>query len=159
MRRGEILNLAWDRVDLKEGFIHLQPEDTKTSEGRDIPLFPELMEMFKGMPRGLPGVPVFTRNGKPIKDFRYGFEAACKRAGIEDFTFHDLRHTFVTNMRRLGVHDLVIMAITGHKTLAMFKRYNTVSKEDLRAAVQGSGSANTHQITHQNHIQAEGGIK
>ena len=54
MRRGEILNLKWDRVDLKEGFIRLRPEDTKTTEGRLVPLNQELMEMFKAMPGACP---------------------------------------------------------------------------------------------------------
>jgi integrase len=117
MRRGEILQLVWARVDLKEGFIRLQPEDTKTEEGRDIPLDHILAEMFAAMPRGLPGVRVFTRNGEPINCIRESFEAACTKAGIEDFTFHDLRHTFVTNWRKAGIHESVIMKVTGQKNL------------------------------------------
>jgi integrase len=54
MRRGEILNLTWGQLDLKEGFIKLAPETTKTNEGRLVPLNMELIEMFKPMPRGLP---------------------------------------------------------------------------------------------------------
>ncbi len=56
MRQGEILNLTWGQVDLKEGFIRLAPENTKTNEGRLVPLHRELVEMFKAMPRGLPAV-------------------------------------------------------------------------------------------------------
>jgi integrase len=59
MRHGEILGLTWGQVDLKEGFIKLRPEDTKTNEGRLVPLNRELMTMFKQMPRGLPGMRVF----------------------------------------------------------------------------------------------------
>ncbi len=110
-------------------------EDTKTNEGRFVPLKGELVEMFKAMPRGLPQISVFLKNGKPINSIRESFQSACRRANIMDFTFHDLRHTFTTNMRRAGVHDSVIMAITGHKTTAMFLRYNTVGKDELRAAV------------------------
>lgn len=142
MRQGEILNLTWGKLDLKEGFIYLNPEDTKTQESRDIPLTGELIEFFQAMPRGLPEVKVFMRNGKPINSIREGFESACQKAEIKDFTFHDLRHTFVTNMRRAGVHETVIKAITGHKTRAMFDRYNSVNKEDLRASVQGKKSQN-----------------
>lgn len=94
MRRGEILGLTWDQVDLKEGIIRLCPEDTKTQQGREVPLCPELLEMFKAMPRGLPVVPVFTHRGKPItgSTIRVGLEIACRRTEIGDFTFHDLRH-------------------------------------------------------------------
>lgn len=54
---------------------------------------------------------------------------------IENFTFHDLRHTFV-NKRRLEGHDYFrIMAATGHKTRSVFKRYNTVSRDELKALV------------------------
>jgi integrase len=49
---------------------------------------------------------------------------------IEDFRFHDLRHTFNTNMRKAGVDRSVIMKITGHNTMSMFERYNTVDGND-----------------------------
>jgi integrase len=66
MRLGEIIGLTWEQVDLKGGFIELTPEDCKTNEGRLVPLSLELMEMIKAMPRGLPGVRVFLRDGNPI---------------------------------------------------------------------------------------------
>lgn len=64
MRQGEILNLTWGQVDLKKGFIRLRPEDTKANEGRLVPLNQELVDMLQTMPRGLPGVKVFTYDGK-----------------------------------------------------------------------------------------------
>jgi len=135
MRRGEILNLKWDRVDLKEGFIRLRPEDTKTTEGRPVPLNRELMEMFRAMPRGLPLTPVFTYKGNSMAEMKRSFTTACQRAGIEGFTFHDLRHTFNTNAYRAGVPIPTIMKITGHKSIAMFRRYTTISPEDLKEAI------------------------
>ena len=67
---------------------------------------------------------------------------ACKKAGIiygrfvaGGFIFHDLRHTFNTNMRKAGVQESVIMEITGHSTREMFDRYNTIDEEDTRNAV------------------------
>jgi len=89
------------------------------------------------MLRGLPGVRVFNRNGNPIKSIREVFEVAVKRAGIEDFTFHDLRITVINNWRLQGHDYFRIMAATGHKTMTVFKRYNTVSKEELKSLVQG----------------------
>src|ERR671925_1130270 len=74
---------------------------------------------------------VFTYGGKPIRSIRRAFETACQRAGITDVVFHDLRHTFVTNMRRAGVDYFRIMAITGHKTMSAFKRYHTIDHPDL----------------------------
>jgi integrase len=137
MRQGEILNLTWGQVDLKEGFIRLRPEDTKTNEGRLVPLNHKLVEMFWAMPRGLPGVPVFTYQGKFVEAVRRSFTTACKKAGIEDFTFHDLRHTAINNWRVQGHDYFKIMAASGHKTMSVFKRYNTVSKDELKAMVNG----------------------
>jgi integrase len=137
MRQGEILNLTWGQVDLKDGFIKLNPENTKTNEGRLVPLTEELVEMFRSMPRGLPEVKVFTFQGKPLTYIKVGFVKACKRAGIEDFTFHDLRHTAINNWRMQGHDYFRIMAASGHKTMSVFKRYNTVSKDELRALVKG----------------------
>jgi integrase len=134
MRLGEILGLTWGQMDLREGFIKLAPKDCKTNEGRLVPLNGELVEMFKAMPRGLPGLPVFLRDGKPITSIREAFTSACKRAEIDNFHVHDLRHSFVNN--RLEGHDYFrIMAETGHKTMSVFKRYNTVSREELKALV------------------------
>ena len=137
MRISEILNLKWDRVDLKEGFIRLKAEDTKTREPRAVPLTCDLVGMFKALPRGLPGVKVFTRAGDPINSIREVFEGACKRALIEDFTFHDFRHTAINNWRLQGHDYFRIMAASGHKTMQVFKRYNRVSEAELKTLVQG----------------------
>ena len=135
MRQGEILNLTWGQVDVKEGFIKLEAWDTKTNAPRLVPLTREMVEMFKAMPRGLPAVKVFTYAGRQIGAIKTAFKPACKRAGIEDFTFHDLRHTAINNWRLQGHDYFRIMAATGHKTMTVFKRYNTVSKEELKALV------------------------
>jgi len=78
---------------------------------------------------------VFTLNGKPIKDVNQSFNTACKMAGIENFRFHDLRHTCINNWRLQGHDFFRIMAASGHKTMSVFKRYNTVSEEELRGLV------------------------
>ncbi len=140
MRRGELLKLTWDRVDLKASVIRLRPKDTKTQEGRIIPLTKELTQMFQQFTIYLAAdgqrVPqVFTYGGKSIGSIRRAFETACQRAGITGVVFHDLRHTFVTNMRRAGVDYFRIMAITGHRTMEVFKRYHTIDRDDLRQAV------------------------
>jgi integrase len=135
MRQGEILHLTWGQVDLKEGFIRLNPEHTKTNEGRLVPLNRELVDMFKAMPRGLPQTPVFTYQGQPVTWIRKAFLSACQKAGIADFTFHDLRHTAINNWRLAGHDYLCIMAASGHKTMSVFKYYNTVSREELKTLV------------------------
>jgi integrase len=65
------------------------------------------------------------------------FKTACKRAEIENFTFHDLRHTCINNWRLQGHDFFRIMAASGHKTMNVFKRYNTVTDEELKRLVSG----------------------
>jgi integrase len=138
MRRGEILRLTWKRVNMQEGYLNLEPEDTKNSEPRRIYFNEILWEIFRRARkvRNLKHDYVFTYRGKPIKEFREGFNKALEKAGIENFHFHDLRHTFNTNMRKAGVDQTVIMKLTGHKTLSMFNRYNTVDQEDATDAMK-----------------------
>jgi len=135
MRQGELVNLTWDRVDLTKGFISLRPEDTKTSEGRRVPLTPRAVKALAGLPRVDGCSLAFQRRGMRFRYDHKTFQRAKDRAGIQDeVVFHTLRHTFVTNSRRVGVPDVVIMKITGHRTHAVFRRYNTVEDQDLRAA-------------------------
>ena len=137
MRKGEIIGLEWDRVDLKAGFVRLRPEDTKTKEGRSIPLHPLLTKMLQEVKvRSLKHSFVFTRNGEPINplgSFKEDFRKACDEAGIENFRFHDLRHVAINNWRKAGHDYFKIMKATGHKTMAVFKRYNTVDDEELKS--------------------------
>lgn len=143
MRRGEILMLTWDKVDEKRGFIRLAAEDTKTDEGRIIPLSSELRATFAELrkTRALHEKRVFLRDGQSVADFRHAFATACKLAGIEGFHFHDFRHTAITNMRRAGIDPLTIMQISGHKTMECFTRYNSFREPDLSAAAD---RLNTH---------------
>jgi integrase len=114
MRQGEIMSLTWDQVNLREGFIHLRPEDCKTKEGRDVPLHPEVIETLGALPRGLPGVNVFTYKGNSVSCVKKSFATACIKNGIVDFTFHDLRYTATTNWRLQGHDYFRIMVATGH---------------------------------------------
>jgi integrase len=143
MRLGEILPLTWDKVDLQNRFIRLKAEDTKDAEARDIPIVDELFEILQNIPPALHIRNVFLYEGKPIKTLELRtLKKACEKAGVTygrtvngGFTFHDLRHTFNTNMRKAAVDRSVIMQITGHSTESMFRRYNTVDEAD--AEVEG----------------------
>jgi integrase len=77
---------------------------------------------------------VFTWQGKQLgqQGWKRSWATACRNAKLEDLRFHDLRHTFVTRKVREGWDYKRIMAITGHKTFAVFQRYNNPTKEDLR---------------------------
>ena len=79
---------------------------------------------------------MFTWKGKPITEgWKTAFNAACRRAGLTDLHFHDLRHTFVTRKVREGWDYKRIMAIAGHKTFATFQRYNNPTEADIKEVV------------------------
>ena len=131
MRRSEIVYLTWDEVDLEKGFIRLDANRTKTNIGRSIPLHPRVKTMLASQPRGLHTNRVFLRFGKPFDEIKRSFGTACRKAGLEDFTFHDLRHCALNNLRLAGNDYFRIMAVSGHKTMSVFKRYNLVTEEEL----------------------------
>jgi len=138
MRKQEVLNLRWSQVDLKEGCLALAPQDTKTDEGRVIYLTQRARQALQDMPRLLRCDYVFAnpRTGTKWIEIRDKFAAACKAAGFSGVWFHDLRRSFVTNTRRIGVPESVVMRMSGHKTRAVFDRYNVVEAEDSREAVR-----------------------
>ena len=155
MRKGEIRSLRWDQIDFSHHLIRLRSADTKTDQGRTIPLNQALTITLKSTTRslGCPWVfvnPAFLDAWKASPgevdprhhktSMSHAFTRACKRAGVENATFHDLRHTFVTNARRAGVDYFRIMAITGHRTMSAFKRYNTIDEADLRRAMLQMGT-------------------
>ena len=140
MRKSEIINMVPSRIDLKEGFIRLKPEDTKTVQGRSIPIHPELMGILGGAMEGKgPSLDrVFYRDGKPVglSHIRWAHDSVCDKAKIEDFNFHDFRHTCINNWRKEGHDYFRIMAASGHKTMSVFKRYNMVDEEELKGLVK-----------------------
>jgi integrase len=140
MRKSEIVGLRWGQVDMKSGVMRLRSGDTKTGEGRTIPLNRALHTLFAELEPGIGQAPVFVNpeTGKPYSthSIAHAFQRACRDAGITGATFHDLRHTFVTNARRAGIDYFRIMGITGHKTMTVFKRYNLVDQSDLRQAMR-----------------------
>jgi integrase len=131
MRKDEIVRLTWGEVDLKKGFIRLPAERTKTDSSRIIPLHQEVKAILEKLPRPLHTDRVFLRYGHPFEEIKHSFQTACKNAGIENFTFHDFRHCALNNLRKAGNDFFQIMALSGHKTISVFKRYNLVTEEEL----------------------------
>ncbi len=140
MRLGEIRHLRWKQVDLARGLVRLDPGTTKNDEPRLIPLTVELQKILKkqlekrnATHSDCPYV-CFKRNGKQIGNFRKAWAKACTKAEVPGLIFHDLRRTGVRNLVRAGVPERVAMAISGHRTRAVFDRYNIVNEEDLKDA-------------------------
>jgi integrase len=78
---------------------------------------------------------VFTYKGKPFKSYKRSWATACRKAGLAGMIPHDFRRTAVRNLVRAGIPERVAMQMTGHKTRAVFERYNIVSASDLKAAM------------------------
>jgi integrase len=132
MRRGEVMGLRWKDIDFKERRIIL--EGTKNNERRMIPINDTLYQVLKSLPVHLHAEKIFPDiNGNMVT---VTFERACKRAGIKDFRFHDLRHTFASYLTMGGGNLKTVQTLLGHKDLRMTMRYSHLSPEYLREAVQ-----------------------
>ena len=140
-RKNEMLMLSWDRVDLRGNRLFLEPEHTKSGKRRVVPLNEEARKALLGRARFraefCPGSPwVFAhKNGERVQYMQNGFQGACKRAGIEQFRVHDLRHTCASWMVQQGVPLLEVRDVLGHSTIEMTERYAHLAPEKLRAAV------------------------
>jgi len=139
--QSEILPLTWDRVDLEAGTVRLYRGTTKNKDGRVIRLPQVLADIIEHQWQGhlecYPDCPfVFHRDGEQVKYFRRRWVRACQEAGIVGKIPHDFRRTAVRNLVRAGVPERVAMQICGHKTRAVFDRYNIVSAGDLEEAAR-----------------------
>lgn len=146
-RKGEIRALTWAQVDFDAGTIRLEPGTTKNKDGRTFPFavlppLVALMEAQRERTRALERqtatiVPrVFHRDGSPIRSMRTAWDAACRRAGVPDAIFHDLRRTAVRNLERAGVARSVAMRLTGHRTEEIYRRYAIADAASLEEGVE-----------------------
>lgn len=124
MRKGELLNLKREQVNFEQGFITLT--ETKNNERRDIPIDETVKATLESI-KGEGSYFFADKNGKPLGDVKTGFSMALKRSGIRDFRFHDLRHSFASNLVMAGVELNVVGELLGHKTSVMTKRYSHLS--------------------------------
>jgi integrase len=142
MRRGEVLSLKWAQVDFEERTITLNPGETKNGEARLLPMADEVHQTLTAQKKlrdekfpSCESVFFNHRTGKPVRCFRTAWKNACKRLKLTGAKFHDFRRTAVRNLVRAGTPEKVCMAVSGHKTRAVFERYNIVSADDVKAAV------------------------
>jgi integrase len=129
---SEILTRQKHHVNLEAGWLRLEPGETKNGEGRNFPLTPDLVEVLKEQlekTRGLEQkvgqiIPwLFHRSGNRIRDYRGAWAAACKGAGVPKRIPHDFRRTAVRNLERAGVPRSAAMAMVGHRTESIYRRY------------------------------------
>lgn len=129
MRQGELLTLTWSQVDRKKRLAMLDdPEKIKNGEPRAVPLSPAALAVFEALPRSVSGLVLPVRR----MTLYSVFAAACVRAEIENFTFHDLRHEALSRLAERGDFNVLeLAAVSGHKTLQMLKRYTHLQATKL----------------------------
>lgn len=131
VRRGEALALTWERVDRARGVIRI--EVSKSGYRRDVPLNANADAVLAG--RWTDGARGYVFGSRNWNRFRTAWESAVAAAGVEDFHFHDLRHTFASWLVQRGRTMKEVQDALGHRTLAMTNRYAHLAPEHLRAAV------------------------
>jgi integrase len=142
-RKGEIVRMTWDQVDRAAGEVRLF--DSKNGRGRVLELDDELRSLVEARwtkrtyegPEG-PALSryVFHECGRPVVDFRKSWASACRAANLPGKLFHDLRRTAVRDMVRAGTPPTIARAISGHRSEAVFERYDIVSGRDMRQALE-----------------------
>jgi len=150
MRKEELLSLTWEAVDMTHGFIRLK--QTKNGTARALPFHETLWSLFSGL-RTRQDVPWVFHNaeGNRWNDIRHPFERACELAGLTDFHFHDLRHTFASWLIMRGVAIATVSNLLGHSSPTMTLRYAHLSPKHLTSAVRVldpvSGSSHDNYMT------------
>jgi integrase len=137
MRRGEILSLKWENINLSKRCIHI--EDSKSGKSRDVPMNALVVEALSAIAQNSGYVFPNPRTGGPIEDVKTAFKTACKRAEIKGLRFHDLRHTAATRMVEAMVDLVTVSKILGHSSIQMTMRYAHPTPENMRLAVERLG--------------------
>jgi integrase len=125
MRRGEILSLRWENIDYSKrtAFLRL----TKNGDSRTVPLSTRAIETLQALPRSIDGR-VLPINFPALET---NFKRARERAKLENLRIHDLRHTAVTRLAERLPNLIELSAVSGHRSLAMLKRYYHPRAEDI----------------------------
>lgn len=131
VRQSECLNLTWDRLDLKQGRVTII--ESKNGEPRSIPLAKQTLTVLRNYARirRLDTHLVFPSDRDPLKPtaLRHAWLLVLKAAKIEDFRWHDLRHSAASYLAMSGATLTEIADILGHKTLQMVQRYSHLSEQ------------------------------
>jgi integrase len=125
MRRGELLSLRWEHIDLQDRTAFLA--DTKNGDSRIVPLSSIAVQVLAELPRHISGLVI------PVKYFTLdaAFKRGARRANLDQVRFHDLRRTSITRLAEKLPNVIELAAVSGHKSLMVLKRYYRPSAIDL----------------------------
>ena len=130
LRLNELLSLTWEDVHIDnviEPFIEIRM--TKNNKKRFIPLNKDMTVILKSLTKNHPKYVFIGSKGKPLKSVKKPFQTALIKAGIQDFRFHDLRHTFASLFLMNGGDLLTLKELLGHSSLEMVQRYSHLATE------------------------------
>ena len=132
-RKQEILGLTWEEIDMAGGVIRLSPARSKTLVGRMLPISQPIAEALarRRARRDPDSLLVFHRDGIAVRRWRTAWRTACQAAGVPTRFLHDCRRTAARNLIRANVPERVAMLLTGHKSRAIFDRYNIIHEQEL----------------------------
>ena len=144
MRWGEIIRLILKQennsnyVDFDNNFFYVHESLSKTNKSRHIPLSPILKDALLTLPRcdGISYIFWRPEKKRELRSIRFSFDKALQSAGIKDFKFHDLRHTFASQLVRNGVDLYVVQKLLGHASPKMTQRYAHLAQDQLFEAIQ-----------------------
>lgn len=136
MRRGEIMHLQWSEVDLRNRVLRVC--ESKSGKQRTIPLDETLHGTLRGLTSRFKKGLVFPSpvTGNPWTDFRRQFRNATKKAQIDDFRFHDLRHTFASHLVMAGVDVKTVQELLGHASVVMTMKYSHLAPIHRQRAIK-----------------------
>jgi len=137
MRKSEILSLRWRDVDFARRFIRV--ERSKNNRSRRVPMNSAVLDELKRLKAKAKSECVFTQLRSPevgLRCIRSAFLRACRKAGISELRFHDLRHTFATNLVMSGTDLVTLKEILGHSDISMTVRYSHPSDGRKMGAVE-----------------------
>ena len=133
-RQGELCSLKWSDVDLKDAMLTFR--HTKNGETRAVPLSPIGLEILKqrfcNRILGREDWVFPAERSADRVEVSKRFARICKNAGLENFRFHDLRHSAASRMAKAGISILKVQEILGHKSVSMTKRYSHLRPTGLR---------------------------
>ncbi len=132
LRRSNVLKLKWENVDLERGVCWILGPEHKNRKARSVPLNSVALGVLEKLHIYKDSEFVFLYRGKPVGKVTKSFNQACKRAGLEDVTFHTLRHTYCSWLAQRNVSTRVLKELGGWSDISMAQRYSHFSDDDLR---------------------------
>lgn len=158
LRQGNVLDLTWDRVHLNRRMAMVEHGDTKNGEALGVPLNDLAIAVLERQ-RGKHETNVFTFRGNPLRSANTrAWRKALVRAGIEDFRWHDLRHTWASWLRQNDVPTWVLQELGGWKSEAMVRRYAHMSVKHLQPFADQLTFASQIGISGEAHKTAEADV-